>query len=233
MRLPHDDRHLVALGEALEARGEVHAVAQHGVVQARGRADVARDHARGVEAHADLRDAGRPRAASAGPRRAHARRGSRARPRPRAARRRRASTGAPKTAITPSPRYLSTTPPCYSITSLISVRTRLSSCRLCCGRELLGERGEVAHVGEHHRRVDLLAAQLDLALHAAGSTTSLDATLPSTSRMWSRSARPRAMPSNALRELADLVAAGRRPRARRSCRARSRARPRRGATPGA
>src|SRR6185295_2022004 len=50
--LRHQDRHLVHLGELLDARGDVHGIADRRVLAALRRADVADDDATGVDADA-------------------------------------------------------------------------------------------------------------------------------------------------------------------------------------
>ena len=58
---PEDDGNAVVLRQALEARGEVHGVAERGIVEAPARAHIADDAIAGVDADADGEDERRPR----------------------------------------------------------------------------------------------------------------------------------------------------------------------------
>ncbi len=53
---PEDDRHAVFLGQAFEARGEVHGVAKHRIIVAPARSHIANDAIAGVDADADRED---------------------------------------------------------------------------------------------------------------------------------------------------------------------------------
>ena len=120
--LAHQDVGAVFLVQVLDARGEVHRVADHGVVEAAGRAHVADHHRPGVDADADVDR--RQAALDASSRWKRAQRaascrapsGTRA---PRAAARR---SGAPNIAMIASPMYLSSEPRCSNTWPVITVK---------------------------------------------------------------------------------------------------------------
>ena len=69
------------------------------------------------------------------------------------------STGAPQTAMTASPMYLSSVPPDSSTSSVIGVRYSPRNPASASGAHALGERREAADVGEQHGELAPLAAE--------------------------------------------------------------------------
>ena len=143
-----------------EPGGDVHRVADHGVLQPAVAADVAGEDLAVVDPDADAdlgpalrqpsaRSAGRsPRCMATAAR--SARSGSSA-----------WAIGAPQSAMIASPMNLSSVPPCSKITSTISVKYSVSSWAMASGPMRLRHRGEAADVAEEHGDRPALAAQAD------------------------------------------------------------------------
>src|SRR5262249_28336820 len=117
--LGHEDRHAALLRQLLDPGRDVHGVADRRVLAPLGRPDVADDHGARMDAdtHPERgRPAGRALRIQAAERRVH---------------RAGAADGAPKYAMIPSPRYLSSVPPCAKSVSTMrawySFRIRTTS----------------------------------------------------------------------------------------------------------
>ena len=165
-----DDRgHAIDLGQPLEARGDVHLVADRRIVEALHRAEIADAAVAGVDADADADLLDADVRAAVGLVRAIARSAPPC-PRPSRARSGRlasawsgSSSGAFQNAMMASPIYLSMVPRlledrCRSSGVSSSLMKRVSS----RGAQPLRDGGEVPHVAEHQRQLAHLAAELEL-----------------------------------------------------------------------
>ena len=150
-----------------EARGEIHRVAEHGIIVAPARADIADDAIAGVDADPDgearRRALARLRGASSAFRAAHRLHHAQA---PRATARSGWSglgSGAFQNAITQSPMYLSMVPPSASTAPESGSSRRLMRRGEPLGLvlEALRQGREAAHVAEQDRQVAPLAAELE------------------------------------------------------------------------
>ena len=153
-RVRNEDVYTLDPGQLLQPRSDVHCVADDGVVAALRRPDVAQDTRAGVDPDT-TRSGGSPRpprswlSAASASRMATAHRTARDAWSG-------CATGAPKYAISPSPRYLSSVPPCAKITSTVRSKNVFKSATTS-GAGSFGERGEVPQVAEENGHLANLA----------------------------------------------------------------------------